>query len=237
MSVSDPVAFQREYYARTAEQYDAMHHGEAAEHETGLWIMAGLVKRYGIKSILDVGGGTGRVARFFAEHDPTIAVTMVEPVKELRDQAVAQGLAQDRVLDGDAQALQLADGSFDLVCAFGILHHVPKPARAVSEMLRVARTAVMVSDTNNFGQGRPLTRAVKQGLNALGLWPVADWIKTKGKGYAISEGDGLFYSYSVFNNFDIFRRQCRTVHVTNLNGIGVNPYRTAQHVGLFAVKR
>lgn len=68
----------------------------------------------------------------------------------------------------------------------------------MSEMLRVAQKAIFISDANNFGQGRFLARTAKQALNALGLWKTVDFIKTKGKGYTISEGDGLAYSYSVF---------------------------------------
>jgi len=76
------------------------------------------------------------------------------------------------------------------------LHHIRKPALAVAEMLRVATKAIFLSDSNNFGHGSPLGRSIKQTIDLLGLWPLADWIKTKGKGYTISEGDGLAYSYS-----------------------------------------
>ena len=60
------------------------------------------------------------------------------------------------------------------------------------------------------GRGRPIVRAAKQALNALGLWKVADWVKTVGKGYCLSEGDGLAYSYSVFNNYEAISRDARS---------------------------
>ena len=109
--------------------------------------------------------------------------------------------------------LEFAEGAFDVVCAFGVLHHASDHARAVEEMLRVADRAILISDSNNFGQGRPLVRALKQGLRALQLWPLADWLKTRGKGYTITEGDGLAYSYSVFSDYERIRARCTRVHV------------------------
>jgi len=97
--------------------------------------------------------------------------------------------------------------------------------------------AVFISDANNFGQGSPIARCVKQTIRALGLWSVADWIKTGGKGYKISEEDGLAYSYSTFDSYPQVRRACRDVHIVNTrNGSGVNPYRTASHVALLGIK-
>ena len=87
--------------------------------------------------------------------------------------------------------LALADELFDLVCEYAALHHIPRPGVAVREMVRVARKLVFISDLNNFGHGSKISRVVKQCLNFCGAWPIADLIKTKGKGFTISEGDGL----------------------------------------------
>ena len=109
-------------------------------------------------------------------------------------------------------------------------------ARVVGEMLRVARTAILISDRNNFGQGTPWVRAIKQAINAAGLWPLANFVKTRGKGYSITEGDGLAYSYSVFSDYDQIRAACKSVHVLNTLDAGVNPYRTAPHIALLGIK-
>ena len=66
-------------------------------------------------------------------------------------------------------SLQAADGEFDLVCEFAVLHHVPRPAQAVGEMLRVARKAIFISDANNFGQGGGIVRLIKRTIAALGV--------------------------------------------------------------------
>ncbi len=124
-----------------------------------------------------------------------------EEQRETIRRAYAQGVSPSELLEGDVLALQFEDGAFDMVREFGVLHHVRTPALAIEEMLRVARKAVFISDSNNFGQGSFLRRSIKQVLDRFGLWPLEDLIKTKGRGYTISDGDGLAYSYSVFNNY------------------------------------
>jgi ubiquinone/menaquinone biosynthesis C-methylase UbiE len=160
----------------------------------------------------------------------------VEPVDELREVAYAKGVAREELVPGDGRSLPYADGSHDVVCAFGVLHHVEDHERVVREMLRIARKAIFVSDSNNFGQGGRLARTAKQALNALRLWPLADFVKTRGKGYTITEGDGLAYSYSVFSDYPVIRAHCKAVHVVNTLDAGVHPYRTASHVAVLGVK-
>ncbi len=67
-------------------------------------------------------------------------------------------------------------------------------------MCRVARRAVFISDSNRFGLGSMPSRWLKLALYKAHLWPVANLIKTKGRGYTITETDGLAYSYSVYDN-------------------------------------
>jgi SAM-dependent methyltransferase len=144
--------------------------------------------------------------------------------------------AKAGVIDGDAQSLPFADNSFDVVCEFAILHHIPAPAKAVSEMLRVARRAVFVSDCNNFGQGSRLARGIKQAIHAVGLWPLANLIKTRGKGYSISEGDGLAYSYSLWDNYPQIAQACPNVHLIGTANSGSNLYRSAPHAAILGIK-
>ena len=62
-------------------------------------------------------------------------------------------------------------------------------------------------------------------------------VKTKGKGYTISEGDGLAYSYSVFNSYKQIKAKCRSIHLLNTQDGLINPYRTASHVALLGIKK
>jgi ubiquinone/menaquinone biosynthesis C-methylase UbiE len=168
---------------------------------------------------------------------PEVEAIGIEPSAELREIGHEKGIPETQLVHGDAMKLAYADGSFDMVCEFGALHHIPDPGKAVAEMLRVARKAVFISDVNNYGQGSFLARCAKQALHGAGLWPLADWIKTRGRGYLISEGDGLYYSYSVFNNYRQIEEQCEAVHLLNTTAAGRNLYRSATHLALLGIKR
>jgi SAM-dependent methyltransferase len=54
---------------------------------------------------------------------------------------------------GDATRLPFADGSFDTVTFFWVFHHLPAALheRALAEARRVARDAVIIRDSFNFG--------------------------------------------------------------------------------------
>jgi SAM-dependent methyltransferase len=232
------VEIQRRYYQETAVNYNHMHvDGNDTEHYFALSMLVGIIDYLAIGSILDIGSGTGRAIAHLKKMRPDLLVRGVEPVRALREVGYGQGISPAELTDGNALALEFTDGAFDLVCEFGVLHHIRHPEIAVGEMLRVARTAIFISDSNNFGQGSFLVRTVKQILNALSLWSIADLIKTRGKGYNVTEGDGLAYSYSVFNNYEQIYQQCQTVHLTNTLAARINPYRTAGHVALLGIKK
>lgn len=225
------------YYAETAHRYDDMHVREDDEHGLALQFMISLMRHYGIESVLDLGCGTGRALLRLQSELPNVVTMGVEPSSELRKVGYSKGLLETQLVDGNAMSLAFDDGSFDLVCEFGALHHMPEPSKAVAEMLRVSRKAIFISDSNNFGQGSKAARLVKQVINAAGLWPIAEFIKTKGKGYTISEGDGLGYSYSVFNDYAQVRAACETVYLLNTSDAGRDIYRTAASAALVGVKR
>ncbi len=230
------VLKQRAYYKETAGIYEDLHVIDKDEHYFALRLLESAIDFYDIRSVLDVGAGTGRVARYLKERHPDLKVVSIEPVQELREVGHQKGLTPQELMDGDATSLALQDGAFDLVCAFGVLHHIRQPHLAVNEMLRVGARGVFISDANNFGQGSFLARSFKQVVNVLGLWGVANWVKTKGKGYTISEGDGLAYSYSVFNDYRRISKLCH-MHLFNTQPAGVNPYRTAAHVAVLGIKK
>jgi len=237
VNTSDEVLRQRQYYAATSRQYDSMHGNRWDEHDFALSFLVAACDYLEARSVLDIGSGTGRAIRAFKERRPDIRIVGIEPVAELRERGYEQGIQRHELVDGDAMQLMYKDREFDVVCEFGVLHHVREPAKAVAEMLRVAKQAIFISDSNNFGQGSRVSRTIKQILNACGLWRVADLVKTKGRGYTMSEGDGLAYSYSVFNNYKQIRKQCRQIHLMNTKDGSFNLYRTADHVALLGLKK
>jgi SAM-dependent methyltransferase len=230
------VEQQRSYYADTARQYDQMHFGEGG-HDIGLELLAAVVHRFDVRTVLDVGAGTGRVLDFLRRRCPDVSAVGVEPVAELRAVGHGKGIAPDRLIEGTGERLPAAAGEFDVVCEFGMLHHVPRPTEVVREMLRVARRAVLFSDCNCYGQGSATVRLVKRLLRVTSLWSAAVWIKTGGKGYHVSAGDGVFYPYSVFDNYRQIAAACETVHVMNTGPAGTNPVVSAGHVVLLGVKK
>jgi ubiquinone/menaquinone biosynthesis C-methylase UbiE len=232
----DEIAIQRDYYRDTSHRFDDMHLSSKGEHDFALAFMMSMIDFLEIGSVLDVGAGTGRALIPIKKMYPDLTILGVEPSSAQREMGHAKGLSNQELIDGDAQQLAQNDGSFDLVCEFGALHHMKDPAKAVSEMLRVANKAVFISDSNNLGQGSFPSRTVKQLLRSLRLWPLADFIKTRGKGYTFSDGDGLFYSYSVFNNYPEIVRNCKSVHLLNTAPAGANFYRSAPHVALLGIK-
>ena len=233
--MSDAERQQRDYYTQTAESYDSAH-GDEPEHALGLDWLSTLIRHYGIRSVLDVGSGTGR-ALLHLRALPGLRLRGIEPVEALREAAYAKGVPRDELTAGDATALPFPDDSFDLVCEIGILHHVPDPASVVREMLRVANKAIFISDSNNFGQGSAATRLVKNALRLGGLWPAANYLRTGGRRYQQSEGDGLFYSYSVFDQMRLIRAACERMHLTTAAADVAHPLWSAPHVALFGWKR
>jgi len=219
---------QREYYTRTAKDYDRIHFDETSP--LGLAVLMASLEMLNAQSMLDIGSGTGRVLEHVRSRRPGQLSIGVEPVAALREVGYERGIPRDSLVDGDATRLPYPDQAFDVVCAFAALHHIHAPSLAVAEMIRVARKAIVICDANNFAQGNAFARAVKRTFNSLGMWPLVDWIKTRGRGYSESSGDGIAYSYSVFNDYRLIRERCRNVHVLNLSGDGRHAYKGADSV-------
>jgi ubiquinone/menaquinone biosynthesis C-methylase UbiE len=197
-------AVQAQYYAGTAGAYESMHVHADDGHAAALGFISALIEPQQIRSMLDVGCGTGRAIRHFRERHPDLHVRGVEPVGALIRQAIeVNGVPAAHIARARGESLPHADQSFDAVCELGILHHVADPNAVVREMLRVARRAVFVSDANRFGQGSWVGRRTKLALYRLKLWRLVNYVKTRGRGYTISAGDGLAYSYSVFDSYDL----------------------------------
>jgi len=237
--MSDPVpaALRQElYYEQTARDYDRAHVEGDEEHDLALALLAGVALKIGARSILDVGAGTGRAIEQLRAYLPGVRIVGIEPVAALRDIAAAKGIGPDALISGTGEALPFEDASFDLVIETAVLHHVARPSLVVGEMLRVARSGVMISDANKFGQGGRIARVIKCIVDRLGLWEVMVWVQTRGRMWKWSEGDGLFYSYSVFDSLPQVAGVFPRIHVMNTAGLtGTNLRRDAPQVCLIAL--
>lgn len=226
------------YYTDTAARYESMHVHEGDEHHVAMKYIENFAAMLEIKSVLDVGCGTGWALRHFLKSG--MAAKGVEPVQALIDVAVGSGVPEGLIVRTRAEAMPFADGSFDAVCAFGVLHHVRDPNVVVREMTRVASKAVFISDSNRFGQGGRGARLTKLVLFKAGLWGAANFIKTRGRGYNFSEGDGLSYSYSVYDSFGLLSRWADNIIFVPTKKEGhpswLHPLLNSSHVLVCAVR-
>jgi arsenite methyltransferase len=92
--------------------------------------------------VLDVGSGSGTdaliCARLVGPRGRVYALDMTEPMRaKLQATAAAAGISNLEVIEGDAEAIPLADASVDVVTTNGVLNLVPDKARAFAEIHRV----------------------------------------------------------------------------------------------------
>jgi ubiquinone/menaquinone biosynthesis C-methylase UbiE len=237
----DAVAIQSDYYTKTAANYDEMHGGEGVERPEILEMICALLGSVETRTILDVGCGTGRGMQMLSAKLPSIVAFGIEPVRALIEQGVEKARMPSGVtLQGFGDKLPFADSSVDVVCAFAILHHIREPNNVVREMLRVAKKAVLIVDSNRFGQGSRPMRLFKVAAYKLGLWSLVNFVKTGGKGYLITEGDGLAYSYSVYDSFECLAQGAsRLMLLPGEDGYAnswLHPLLTSQSIIAFAIK-
>lgn len=98
----------------------------------------------GVKTVLDVGCGTGHFTRWFQElgYDAVGLDSSPEMLAEARRRiAVSYQI-------GDAQDLPFAAQSFDVVALITTLEFVANPVKALSEAIRVARHGLLLGVLN-----------------------------------------------------------------------------------------
>lgn len=141
------------------------------------------------KSVLDVGGGTGRYAEPIARAGGM--VTIFDRSAPMLHEAEKKGLT--RLARGDAAFLPFRDGSFDAVLFVDLLHHVADWARAIRDMGRVARSSVLAVSperspnarfiylTTRARMGKPTGR-LDEGVHAILRWlPPAEVVEVRRK--------------------------------------------------------
>ncbi|CAL8470160.1 g9702 [Coccomyxa elongata] len=120
-------------------------------------------------SILDVGAGTLPNAKYFQD----MAVTAVDPNQEMwpyaRASAARHGVRSLTLVNGVAESLPFADGSFDRAVCTLVLCSVADVGAAVRELHRVLRPGgkLLFLEHVVAGQERPLLRLSQTLLNPL----------------------------------------------------------------------
>ncbi|KAJ5097984.1 hypothetical protein N7532_004985 [Penicillium argentinense] len=99
--------------------------------------------------ILDIGCGPGTITVDLAEYVPKGSVTGLERagsiLAQARDLAETRGITNIEFVEGDANDLSFADGSFDVVLCHQVLQHVGDPVGMLREMNRVAKSGGIVA--------------------------------------------------------------------------------------------
>lgn len=110
----------------------------------------------GILSVLVVCGGVGGEGTFFRRNG-FADVTVSDFSQEALDRCNRFDPALKTLLV-DAEKMELPDCSYDVVVVQDGLHHLPRPALGFTEMLRVARVAVIVIEPHHGLVGRMVGR-------------------------------------------------------------------------------
>lgn len=110
--------------------------------------------------VVEVGAGEGRITSRLVDRFPDAEVIGLDlPDGELAGEWGELGLP---MFFGDATRLPFPDRSVDLVVGLEMLEHVPDPDRALREIARVSKTAVLsvprepIWRTGNMARGRYL---------------------------------------------------------------------------------
>ncbi len=145
-------------FDHAADAYDATRALPAAVQEAyASAVLAGLTSG-GAGRVLEVGVGTGRIARPLTERGLRVTGVDIAPrmLAKLREQLGPDAVPPDLVL-GDATALPFADASFPSALIVHVLHLVSSVPDALRELRRVlASGGVVVHDCTDHGGENPL---------------------------------------------------------------------------------
>lgn len=96
--------------------------------------------------VLDVGCGTGHLAQAVVERSTPSEVRAIDLVPAYVDYAKSRNRNPRVIFDiGDACAMKFPDDTFHRVLSLLVLHFVPRPDQAISEMRRVAKPGGVVA--------------------------------------------------------------------------------------------
>ncbi len=164
-------------------------------------------ERYRGQRVLEIGVGLGADHRRFAEAGADLAgIDLTDrAIQHVQRQLELTGLVSD-LRTGSAEALDFASDSFDLVYAWGVLHHTPDTPRAVKEALRVLRPGgeakVMIYHKHSMvGYMLWLRYALARGRPRRSLAAIyAQHLESPGtKAYTVDEARALFEDFEIID--------------------------------------
>jgi phosphatidylethanolamine/phosphatidyl-N-methylethanolamine N-methyltransferase len=147
-------------YARWAPLYDIVF---GAVFEQGRHAAIAAAERVGGR-VLEVGVGTGLSLPYYSSNLRICGVDISEPMLRKAQQRVAElGLANVEALTVmDAEHLDFADASFDVVVAQYVITTVPNPEATLDEFARVLRPGGEIVLVSRVGAEAGLRRALEK---------------------------------------------------------------------------
>ncbi len=137
------------------------------------------------KRVLEIGAGVGTDARSIIARGACYVGTNIDRAStEAARDALRLFDLPGTVQQGDATAMAFDDASFDVVYAFGVLHHIVDARRAVAEILRVLKPGgdvlVMLYNRDSINFALEIRFLRKLGLRLLALPGAAALLGTLG---------------------------------------------------------
>jgi len=136
-------------------------------------------------SVLDVGGGYGRLAIPLAKKG--YSVTIVDPVREFLEMAESRAKkekARIKTVVGKAEKLPFADRSFDAVLAMrDVLNYCRDYKKAVKELVRVCKKGGIIAVSCGAGKTGPKRHRTGEGFSM--------------KMFSVAELKGLFKNQKI----------------------------------------
>ncbi|MCX6819342.1 MAG: class I SAM-dependent methyltransferase [Candidatus Aenigmarchaeota archaeon] len=150
-----------EFYNNFVDELARENYPEAQYSITRLKLLDAELSKIENDNILDVGGGAGLLVPVLYKNTKTLTETDLSPrlVKKAKERY--RNLKSIKFMTADAENLKFADKSFDVVVCSEAIEHMLKPEKALKELCRVARKAILITTPNVFNKKSLLVRFVK----------------------------------------------------------------------------
>jgi demethylmenaquinone methyltransferase/2-methoxy-6-polyprenyl-1,4-benzoquinol methylase len=177
----------RSMFARIATRYDLMNRlmtfGRDRYWQRGVVRLANLPRG---GRLLDIGCGTGGIAKIAGRGDASLAITAADFTFEMLQQGrTAQWRTRFGWCCADAHSLPFADATFDAVTSGYLLRNVADIGRALSEQVRVAKPGARIVCLDTA----PPDRHILRPLINLHMHRVIPWLG------GLVSGDRFAYRY------------------------------------------